>query len=70
MNNCFIILAAGKGKRFNSNIPKAFYYYKGKPLIQHSINGAINCKKFNKIIVVINKNHLKFIKNLKLIFPR
>ena len=66
MNNCFIILAAGESKRFKSITPKPYYLFKGKPLIQHSINGALNCKKFNKIIVVINKKHLKFIKNLKL----
>ena len=66
MNNCFIILAAGESKRFNSKIPKPYHIYKGKPLIQHSINKALNYKKFNKIVVVINKKHLKFIKNLKL----
>ena len=66
MNNCFIILAAGKGKRFNSNIPKAFYYYKGKPLIQHSIDKAKKCKKINKIILTINKSHKKYTKNLNL----
>ena len=66
MNNCFIILAAGESKRFKSITPKPYYLFKGKPLIQHSINRALNCKKFNKIIVVINKKHLKFIKKLKL----
>ena len=66
MNNCFIILAGGESKRFKSITPKPYYLFKGKPLIQHSINTALNCKKFNKIIVVINKKHLKFIKKLKL----
>ena len=66
MSNCFIILAAGESKRFNSKIPKPYHFYKGKPLIQHSINKALNCKKFNKIIIVINKKHLKFTRNLKL----
>ena len=47
MNNCFIILAAGKGERFNSKIPKPYYLYKGKPLIQHSIDKAKNYKKIH-----------------------
>ena len=66
MNNCFIILAAGKGKRFNSKIPKAYYLYKGKPLIQHSIDKAKNYKKIHKILVVINRRHKKFIKKLNI----
>jgi 2-C-methyl-D-erythritol 4-phosphate cytidylyltransferase/2-C-methyl-D-erythritol 2,4-cyclodiphosphate synthase len=66
MNNCFIILAGGESKRFNSKIPKPYYLYNGKPLILHSINKAKNYKKFNIIVVVINKKHKKFIKNLKL----
>ena len=40
MNNCFIILAAGESKRFNSKIAKPYHLYKGKPLIQHSIDKA------------------------------
>jgi len=72
MNNYFIILAAGKGKRFNSKVPKAYYLYKGKPLIQHSIDKAKNYKKINKIVIVINKKHKKFlnkinVKNTKII---
>jgi len=66
MNNCFIILAAGKSKRFKSKIPKPYYLYKGKPLIIHSYAKAIESNLFNKIILVINKNHKKFLKKLKI----
>ena len=66
MNNCFIILAAGESKRFNSKTPKPYHLYNGKPLIQHSIDKAKLCKKINKIIVVVNKKHKKYIKNLKI----
>jgi len=40
MNSCFIILAGGESKRFNSNIPKPYVDYKGKPLLLHSIDKA------------------------------
>jgi len=64
MNNCFIILAGGESKRFNSKTPKPYHIYKGKPLIVHSIDKAKKYKKFNKIIIVINKKHKNFIKKL------
>jgi len=66
MNNCFIILAAGESKRFNSKNPKPYHLYNGKPLIQHSIDKARLCKKINKIIIVVNKKHKKFVKNLNI----
>ena len=66
MNNCFIILAGGESKRFNSKIPKSYHLYRGKPLILHSIDKAKKYAKFNKIIVVINKKHKKFIKKLNI----
>ena len=66
MNNYFIILAAGKGKRFNSKVPKAYYLYKGKPIIQHSIDKVKNYKKINKILIVINKKHRKFISKINI----
>jgi len=66
MNNCFIILAAGESKRFNSKTPKPYHLYNGKPLIQHSIDKAKLYKKINKIIITVNKKHKKFIKNLKI----
>ena len=66
MNNCFIILAGGESKRFNSNIPKAYHLYKGKPLLLHSITKAKSYGKFSKIILVINKRHKSYIKKLKI----
>ena len=54
MNNYFVILAAGKGKRFSKNKPKQFYKYKNKDIIEHSIVKSIESKLFKKIIVVTN----------------
>jgi bifunctional N-acetylglucosamine-1-phosphate-uridyltransferase/glucosamine-1-phosphate-acetyltransferase GlmU-like protein len=48
MNSCFIILAGGESKRFNSNTPKPYINYKGKPLLFHSIDKAKLFNKFNK----------------------
>ena len=66
MSNCFIILAAGKSKRFNYKIPKAYCFYKGKTLIQHSIDKAKKSGKFKLIVLAINKYHKKYIKKLKI----
>ena len=55
MNNSFILLAAGKGKRFNSKIKKQFINYKNKPLFMHSIEKAKKSKLFKKIVLVTNK---------------
>ena len=66
MNSCFIILAGGESKRFNSNIPKPYTNYKGKPLLLHSIDRAKVFNKFNKIVLVINKKHKNYIKKLNI----
>jgi 2-C-methyl-D-erythritol 4-phosphate cytidylyltransferase/2-C-methyl-D-erythritol 2,4-cyclodiphosphate synthase len=66
MNSCFIILAGGESKRFKSKTPKSYQLYMGKPLLVHSIDKAKNFNKFNKIVLVINKKHKKFIRNLKI----
>jgi len=60
MNNYFVILAAGKSKRFHNKIAKQFYDYKNKEIIDHSIEKSLNSKLFKKIIIVTNKlNHFK-----------
>ena len=59
MNNYFIILGAGKGYRFSQKKPKQYFNYKGKELIQHSIDKALDSKLFKKIIVVVSKKYKK-----------
>ena len=60
MNNYFVILAAGKSKRFNKKTLKQFYNYKNKELIDHSIEKALDSRLFKKIIIVTNnQDHFK-----------
>ncbi len=60
MNNYFVILAAGKSKRFNKKIPKQFFNYRNKEIIDHSIEKSLNSKLFKKILIVSNNpKHLK-----------
>ncbi len=60
MNNYFVILAAGKSKRFNKNLAKQFYNYKNKEIIDHSIVKSLDSRLFRKIIIVSNNiNYLK-----------
>ena len=60
MNNYFVILAAGKSKRFGKNYLKQFYKYKNKIILDHSVEKALKSKLFKKIIVVSNNfKHLK-----------
>ena len=60
MNNYFVILAAGKSKRFHKKIAKQFYNHKNKEIIDHSIEKSLNSKLFKKILIVTNNvNHLK-----------
>ncbi len=66
MSNGFIILAAGKSKRFNSKVPKPYVNYKGKMLISHSIAKAIAAKKFKHIVIAVNKAHKKFYSKIDL----
>ena len=68
MNNFFVILAAGKSKRFNKKIAKQFHNYKNKEIIDHSIDKSLDSKLFKKIIIVTNNiNHFKGKKYPKMI---
>ena len=64
MSNCFILLAAGKGKRFKSKLAKQFINYKNKPLFMHSIDKALKSNLFKEIVIVTN-NKIK-LKNKKI----
>ena len=65
MNNFFVILGAGKGQRFSQNKPKQYFNYKGKILIDHSIDKAIESKLFKKIIIVISQKYKNYFKKYK-----
>ena len=69
MSDCFILLAAGKSKRFKSNIPKQFICYKNKPLFMHSIDKALKSNLFKQIILV-SSSAVKSLKNKKITIIR
>ena len=54
MSDCFILLAAGKGKRFGSKSLKQFYLLKNKPMFMHSVEKALKSKLFKLILIVSN----------------
>ena len=49
-----IILAAGKGTRMKSNLPKPLHCLAGKPMLSHIIDNLHDCE-IDETIVVINK---------------
>ena len=55
MGDCFILLSAGKSKRFKSKLNKQFITYKNKPLFEHSLKTALNSKLFKKILSQKNR---------------
>ncbi len=70
MNNYFIILAAGSGKRFKSVKAKQYFIYKNKEIFEHSLKKAIDSKLFKKIVLVIDnpkKIKKKYSKNVLII---
>jgi len=65
MSDCFILLAAGRGRRFKSKLPKQYVDYRNKPLFMHSIDKALKSNLFKKIILVSNKS-INSLKNRKI----
>ena len=59
-----IILAAGKGSRMNSELPKVLLELHGKPMIQHLFDNVVSKLEVEKPLVVVGyksekiKNHL------------
>ena len=48
MSDCFILLSAGKSKRFKSKYNKQFITYKNRPLFEHSLKTALTQKCLKK----------------------
>lgn len=68
MSISIIILAAGRGTRLNSAVPKVFHEVGNLPIIFHVINSA---KKLlpNEIVLVIGKNMLAYKKQILNLYP-
>ena len=66
MRFSFILLAGGNSNRFKSNLPKPYHKIAEKTLIELSIDKIKQFKQFKKIVIVCNKNHLKFLKKINL----
>ena len=65
MSFSLILLAAGSSKRFRSKVPKPFIKVGKKTLIEHSLIKFSKIKQIKKTFVVINKNHIKFLRGVK-----
>ena len=61
MSLFLIILAAGDSKRLKSSIPKPFHEINGDSLLEHSINAFKNFREIEKIVIVYNKKHKKYL---------
>lgn len=56
MNKQIIILAAGKGTRMKSDLPKVMHKVGGIPMIEHVIK---NCSQVSKNLVLVYSDHLQ-----------
>lgn len=64
-----IILAAGKGKRLKSPIPKVFHSVNGKPLVSYALT-LCRQLRISKIILVIGKNYHQYLQPVKPFFSK
>ena len=65
MSFSLILLAAGESRRLNSALPKPFIKIGEKTILEHSLIKFSKINQIKKIIVVINKKHKKYLKNIK-----
>lgn len=63
--NFAIIVAAGKGKRMNSEENKVFLNLLNKPMIYYTLKIFQDCNEISEIIIVAQKNDFKKINEIK-----
>lgn len=57
-----IVLAGGKGKRMESNVPKQYIELQGKPILYYSLNQFQHCEIIDEIILVTGKDDVEYCK--------
>lgn len=67
MDNTLILLLAGESKRFNYKTKKQFIKVVDKPLYCYSLDTFLGTKKFNNVLLVINKKDINT-KHIKLLY--
>lgn len=61
MNNCAIIVAAGKSERFGGDLPKQFLPVADRPLLSWTIAAFEKADKVEKIVVVTSEEYLTYL---------
>lgn len=56
--NSAIIVAAGSGTRFGSDIPKQFVEIAGKPLLEHTLEKFEACAEIDEIVLVLSADQI------------
>lgn len=59
-----IILAAGNGSRYFSRTPKQFTVFADEPMLLTTIKTFMKSPNFDRVIVVVSKNHEDYLKEL------
>lgn len=62
--NSVIIVAAGKGKRMNSNISKQFLKIKNKPILYYTLSKFSNHKAIDEIVLVTLEDKIEICKDI------
>ena len=70
MKTIALILAAGRGKRMASDIPKSYLPLKGKPILAHTIARFTNHPRIDHVAVMIHPDDKKDFQDLNLSHPK
>ncbi|MGD8369046.1 MAG: 2-C-methyl-D-erythritol 4-phosphate cytidylyltransferase [Desulfobacterales bacterium] len=60
---CAVIVAAGRGLRMNTEIPKQYLPLDGKPVLAHSIGAFLDCPHIDRIVVVVARDDVERFEN-------
>lgn len=61
--NRIVILAAGKGTRMNSELPKSLVLLNGKPIIKYLLDSVVSSEVDRKPCIIVSPDNQEIIKN-------